>query len=256
LTQIELVRHWRYYVRGRMILLAVLLSLFFWLTDAVVDGWLEPGVSGLILVPDTPREWWIRLFAITFIFGFGIYAQASIRQHKAVAKKLREITVIDPLTGIFNRRRFDQVIHQEKAKHERYSRNMAVVMFDIDFFKRVNDNFGHAVGDRVLQQLVITTQKVLRESDYFFRWGGEEFLVLAPETNMQECLILAERLRTAVAEHKFDVVGKITISIGLGQYIKGENIDELLKRADDALYDAKHSGRNAVRAAESLRLAS
>jgi len=239
-----------------MILLAVLISLVFWFTDAAIDGWLEPGAGGLVLIPDSPREWWIRLFSIAAIFGFGIYTQAIVRRQKEVVRQLQEATVIDPLTGIFNRRKFDQVIHQEKAKHERYSRNMAVVMFDIDFFKRVNDEFGHAVGDRVLQQIVEIAQKELRESDYFFRWGGEEFLVLAPETGIQESWALAERLRTTVAGQKFDGVGGITISIGIGQHIKGEDIDELLKRADDALYEAKHSGRNTVQTAESFRLAS
>ena len=254
MTQANAFHHWRYYIRGRMVIVAVVLAFSFSVLDAFIDGWFHLGSGSFLMIPESAHEWWLRVPGIVLIFGFGIYAQATILWHKEVAMKLREISVIDPMTGIFNRRKFNEVIRHETVEHERYSRNMTVVMFDIDFFKQVNDDFGHAAGDQVLQQLVATVQKVLRESDYFFRWGGDEFLVLAPETGVQESLILAERLRIAVAGQQFGEVGEVTISIGFGQYIKGEDIDALLKRADDALYEAKHSGRNFVRATDSLRL--
>ena len=117
-------------------------------------------------------------------------------------------------------------------------------MFDIDHFKRVNDTFGHAVGDAVLKGLAGAAQDTLRASDRLTRWGGEEFVVLAPETRGDEALKLAERIRERVREEAFPTAGTVTISLGVAEHRADESGDDLLGRADAALYRAKESGRD------------
>lgn len=119
-------------------------------------------------------------------------------------------------------------------------------MFDIDHFKAVNDTHGHDVGDRVLQTVTRCVADTIRETDQLARWGGEEFMVLLPQTRLPAALELAERLRAAVAGHPFPPVEEITISLGTSQWRPGMSRNALLKETDDALYEAKRQGRNHV----------
>lgn len=117
---------------------------------------------------------------------------------------------------------------------------------DIDFFKKVNDTYGHDIGDMILKGVSLIIRDVLRVSDYPFRWGGEEFIILCPSTTLQEIKVLAERLRERIAENDFSIHKHVTVSIGITQYHESEAVDEMIKRADQALYHAKESGRNRV----------
>ena len=119
-------------------------------------------------------------------------------------------------------------------------------MFDIDHFKRVNDRYGHSYGDLVLKDLCRLIRGLIRQGDMLIRWGGEEFIILLPATEIDEAAQLAERIRQDVETERFPEVGSITISLGVAQLRKGDNIDSLLKRVDNALYHAKQSGRNRV----------
>ncbi len=119
-------------------------------------------------------------------------------------------------------------------------------MFDVDRFKQINDTYGHQAGDRVLVALARTASGRLRGADVLARWGGEEFIILAPETDGAMALQVAEKLRSAIAQTPFDETGSVTCSFGLAQYASGESAEALIARADRALYGAKLKGRNRV----------
>jgi diguanylate cyclase (GGDEF)-like protein len=132
----------------------------------------------------------------------------------------------------------------ERAK--RYNHPLSLIMFDLDHFKQVNDTYGHAIGDYVLQTLTKIARVNLREIDILIRWGGEEFIIIAPDTDLKSATVLAERIRKAVEEFTFDQVGKITVSFGVTQFKKDDTEDTIIKKADDAMYEAKRNGRNRV----------
>ena len=166
-----------------------------------------------------------------------------------VQDTLEYLVNYDGLTGIYNRRYFTGYLENELKKAARYSRNLALIMFDIDHFKRVNDRLGHDAGDSVLKELSDLIRVNLRKCDMLSRIGGEEFAIVAAETSLQDGLHLAEKLRKIVEENEFKHAGKITISLGVTQFVPGDNSELLFKKADTALYKAKAEGRNRSEAA-------
>jgi diguanylate cyclase (GGDEF)-like protein len=180
--------------------------------------------------------------------------EESLRQSEEL---YRQLSITDPLTGIFNRRRFYELAMSELQRTCRYGRSLAVIMMDVDHFKQVNDRYGHAVGDRVLQTLAASVRSCLRVVDIFARYGGEEFIVLLPETDLQTAGVTAERLRRNIAGRQMDTDQgqiKITISLGANAFSPPvqtpsptpETLDYVINFADQALYEAKRSGRNRV----------
>jgi diguanylate cyclase (GGDEF)-like protein len=161
-------------------------------------------------------------------------------------KKMKQLAVTDTLTGIYNRYYFNTALEKEIYRAHRYGRSFALLMFDLDYFKKVNDTYGHAIGDTVLTSLSNLVASCLRESDIFARIGGEEFVIILPETGEELSLEIAERIRKNVETHSFEQVKQMTISIGLVRHRPEEGLEELLKRVDSALYTAKNSGRNRV----------
>ncbi len=170
----------------------------------------------------------------------------DITDRKEAEHKLREYAEKDALTGVFNRRKFYELLGQEKERAVRYTRSLSLVMFDIDYFKAVNDTYGHAAGDRVLRKTASVVTEHIRKSDVLGRVGGEEFAVVAAETTAESALALAEKIRCAVEMAEHDQVGRVTISIGVSAYEDGLTLDEFVRRADEALYAAKNNGRNRV----------
>lgn len=170
---------------------------------------------------------------------------AQIRAGLRIVKD-RHSAMIDPLTGLFNRRSFDSFLGLEKAENDRYHKAFSLAFLDIDHFKLINDEHGHDVGDLVLQDLAELIRANARPSDLPCRWGGEEFAWLMPNTDLQEATIAANRLRAAIARYRFRGVGSMTASMGVAVARRDEEISELVKRADEALYLAKNAGRNRV----------
>jgi len=172
-------------------------------------------------------------------------------------RELNELAVHDGLTHALRRGHIEAELRRLiKGLHRRHD-DFCVLMMDIDFFKRVNDQYGHAVGDEVLRRLAATSQTQLRETDLFGRWGGEEFIVLMPQTKLADAVEAAQRLRRAIGAMVFDVAGatfQITISIGAAQLQPLESADAVVTRSDDALYAAKHAGRDRVIASQALAL--
>jgi diguanylate cyclase (GGDEF)-like protein len=166
---------------------------------------------------------------------------------KAAMEQLRLLATRDELTQIHNRRHLSELVAQEARRHERSGAPMCVALLDIDLFKSINDRFGHAAGDKVLQRFAALAQDVLRITDHLGRWGGEEFLVLLPDTPVQQAPIALERLRQRLAAEDFDALSpglKVTFSAGLTLCVRGESIELATERADQAMYAAKSGGRD------------
>jgi len=175
----------------------------------------------------------------------------DVSEQVKLIEQLKQAATHDSLTGIFNRRHGAAVLHSEIHRSQRFSHALTVAMLDIDHFKSINDTYGHACGDLVLNSLVATISKTLRVSDTICRWGGEEFLIVLPGATTSDAIGWAERAREAVASLSTIGVGekaiKITASFGVASMSeKDSTLEDLLKRADDALYCAKANGRNQV----------
>ena len=170
----------------------------------------------------------------------------DITQRIEMEKQLQKLATIDSLTKIYNRHKTNEEIDIEISTARRYDESFTLVMFDIDKFKLVNDTFGHDVGDYVLIELSKLVLNHIRDSDRFGRWGGEEFMLLLPKTNKEEAILVANKLRDIVQRYPFKDVPKVTISIGVSTYNATATKEMLLKCVDDALYEAKESGRNKV----------
>lgn len=160
-------------------------------------------------------------------------------------QELERIASTDSLTGLLNRMSFDRRLDNEMARRDRYVRPLSLIMLDIDYFKSINDTHGHYVGDDVLVELAQLLSSNLREMDVVARWGGEEFMVLVPETTRDQAGQLAEKLRRLVSKTPFSTVETISASFGVVE-IGDETATEIIKRVDNALYKAKRTGRNRV----------
>jgi len=166
---------------------------------------------------------------------------------KILSAKLSKIAYTDSLTHIYNRLHFAHFLDVEIDKAKRYGSKFSIIFFDLDHFKKVNDNFGHMVGDEVLEEITKLVSRANRSADIFARYGGEEFIILTPETDINGALIHAERLRNEIEKYEFDKVGHITSSFGVTEFItEKDTVETLLDRADKALYLAKEYGRNRV----------
>jgi len=181
------------------------------------------------------------------------YASAQIELAQTNLKlKQREVQLLtvsltDALTGVGNRRRLEQALPLEFSRFERSGTCLSAIMADLDHFKRVNDTYGHEAGDIVLAAFGAMLRAQTRPTDIVTRFGGEEFVILMPHTNLEQALIAAERIRAALAAARFSPLpGAITGSFGAAELARGEQADALLRRADLALYEAKQSGRNRV----------
>lgn len=168
---------------------------------------------------------------------------AELREREA---ELHKLATTDPLTGIANRRRFNLALDAELLRADRHDIPLALILMDIDHFKRINDTYGHPTGDSVLVEFARAVETNIRASDLFARWGGEEFIIMAPHVESANLQALAEKLRECVESCPFTAIGQVTCSIGATRYIPGESEQELLARVDAALYQAKQNGRNRV----------
>ena len=163
-------------------------------------------------------------------------------------EKLSRMAHIDRLTLLYNRRYFDDALARESERARRYEQPLCLLLLDIDFFKKVNDVHGHQKGDLVLSEIASVISDNIRMNDIAARYGGEEMAVILPETDMDNALVCAEKLRSAIEGESEERSGlKITVSVGVSSYIPGEKaVEELIGRTDSALYEAKQNGRNRV----------
>ena len=164
--------------------------------------------------------------------------------------------MLDPLTGALNRLGYTESMGREYARWRRYGGQLSLAMCDLDLFKRINDDYGHAAGDKVLTSVAGLLRQQIRNCDLLCRLGGEEFAVILPETALEGARIAAEKLRANVAASKFRFKNSpvpVTISIGVAEFHAGDTIEDVFERADRALYMAKHQGRNRCQSERDLR---
>jgi diguanylate cyclase len=190
-----------------------------------------------------------------------IRARSSQRKQslsEALAR-IRELAIRDELTGLFNRRHMLELLHTERSRANRSAQPWCLCMIDIDHFKTINDRHGHGVGDEVLRSLSLIIRDGLRDCDHVARWGGEEFLVLLPNTGLEEAVLVVERirqslLRTGVSRSVPDL--RVTLSAGVSEALSEESLPQAIDRADQALYRAKSAGRNRTEAASTVQVQS
>lgn len=218
------------------------------------EGWIDSLVGDqldrerMVRIPN-PRDPGRR--AGTFVIGHKefptpgkfLITLTDVSELEDRSRHLHDQASTDPLTGLLNRRSFTDLLEQASLG----GRPFSVIMFDIDHFKRINDDFGHDAGDAVLQEMAKLVQSNVRNSDVVSRWGGEEFMVLSPDSDVRRANRVAERLRRKIEGGDFPGVNRVvTSSFGVAQHVGGQSLEALLKRVDDALYRAKDGGRNRV----------
>lgn len=214
-------------------------------------------------VAGVPMVWGSEFIGVLFVFSdvsfgrsdlkllglFGSHAAASIRNAR-MHRKLHELAITDGLTGIFNRHHFFELAEAAFGNARRYNLPISALMMDLDYFKQVNDTYGHLAGDEVLRVSIQRCARIIRETDTFGRYGGEEFAMILPETDLQGALVLAERLRQAVSKEPVIIDETkilVTASFGVATLTEATTtLQQLLNHADQALYRAKQNGRNCV----------
>jgi len=208
---------------------------------------------------------YFKIFSFYFIYKAIIQKgvlepyELIFRELKANEKKLniqnqmfRNQAIVDGLTGLYNHRYLYEKLEEERYRVERYASNLSIILLDIDHFKKVNDTFGHVAGDEIIKAISGIIKKNIRVSDIAGRYGGEEFLIILPETDLQRASYVAEKIRVEVEQTTYIQGIRVTISGGVSQY-QGEKTSELVKSADNKLYNAKNRGRNKIQS-ESIKM--
>ncbi len=227
--------------------------------NRIYNRWIKMNVE----TPDYSLVWKILLSSIAIIIII-IYRYRRLSKEKKQIQQLfndlnilknelevkncelNKLAITDQLTGLYNRGKLNEALNNEVAYYERYSRPFGIILMDIDFFKTVNDTYGHLVGDMILVTISKLMQSSIRITDILGRWGGEEFLIICPGTDREGIGKMAEKLRNTIESYNFPEIKKSTASFGGTVFRENENLTQIIKRADDALYQAKKSGRNKV----------
>jgi len=213
-------------------------------TEEIVAQAFQEGAAGYLPKSNLSQE------KLRNIIDVALDKWTRLQQAMADKEKLERLANFDSLTGLYNRRAILGKLHELINRANRYKEDFSLSMLDIDHFKRVNDHYGHLTGDEVLEKIATLIHRNIRDTDIVGRYGGEEFIIILPKTNLSSAWVAAERLRSIIekAEMK-DSAGNvfaITVSQGLSGWERGEDIHSLISRADEALYKAKEKGRNRV----------
>lgn len=253
-------------------MLGFLSGLVIWIVDAVIDVYIiEPDEALLesLFFPDGTELWMRVLIVIVTSIG-GLFASRSFRNAQDLnillfkyqfeleelvrtrtrsleekSNQLERLASIDPLTEIYNRRKFIEVCEIELSRFARHHHAFSIFMLDIDDFKKINDTHGHDVGDLVIKKVADTIRDATRGSDYFGRWGGEEFIIMSPDSDIDGRLILADKIVKIIAETKFEKAGQVTMSVGVTTSVEGDSeLESIIRRADQGLYRSKELGKN------------
>ncbi len=189
----------------------------------------------------------IIIIGIIIIMSLKSTAENIIKNLENEVEKKTKLSETDTMLGIYNRMKLMDVLSEEIERSNRYKNHLSLVVFDIDNFKEINDSFGHQIGDNVLKRVVSIVNNNIRKTDTLARYGGDEFIIVSPETSLEDVKKLANRIKNAVNNYESQQGIELSCSFGIAQFKnKKENIDSFIKRADDALYRAKNQGRNRV----------
>ncbi|MGE5627227.1 MAG: diguanylate cyclase [Solirubrobacterales bacterium] len=173
-----------------------------------------------------------------------IFLLREVERRIKLERTLHEVAITDQLTGLGNRYHFDEKVFEEMERADRYKRHLTMIIFDLDHFKTINDTYGHPIGDEVLKQTSEIAKGIIRSTDMLFRFGGEEFIILMPETDISGAEVVAEKIRSALESNMHPVGVSVTASFGAAERSHNESFTNWYKRADKALYSAKSQGRN------------
>lgn len=263
-------------MQNKITITGVLLAIIFWIVDAFIYSLFSDQGITFLQSCFSPRgeEIWMRSFVVLLFLIFSAYTERLLaiihnmtvelkkyhdrleltiaelkmenteRQH--AIKELEELSITDPLTEIYNRRKFNELLTHEVERSKRYKTGLSIIMCDIDHFKKINDTFGHDVGDNALQVFSTKITENIREVDMFARWGGEEFMILMPNVTIGNASSVAEKLRKVIEETKIKNVNSLTASFGVTDLSEDDTAETFIKRVDEAMYKAKNSGRNKV----------
>ncbi len=220
------------------------------------EFWLEDLMGGAFLhthEAESRGERWefvysIAVFVIISLIIPLFYGRRLIAQQQALHAQISRMAAEDSLTGLYNRRKINELIQHEIERCERYNKGFSLIIIDIDYFKRVNDRHGHLAGDELLKMFANILTTTIRHTDEVGRWGGEEFVVLCPETSLEGALALANKIRQRIDTTTFHNYGRQTASFGIACYQQGDTMDNIISQADEALYAAKNAGRDRVEA--------
>ncbi len=247
---------WPMRSRGLVMVAAGVLPVFFVNVVRVYQGLIDGQAQPLFATPALTNAVTLSftIFSILVTVGFLSYKlekthHRHLRELEDANRRLSLAATLDNLTGLWNRRYFDEMVVAEMAKADRHHLPLSLVIFDVDHFKQINDTHGHQAGDRVLVELSQLARDAMRAGDILVRWGGEEFLLLLPNTGLAGAAVVADKLRTSFASRAIPGVGVVTASFGVVAYVEGQTVDGWIRRVDRALYAAKRSGRNRVQAA-------
>ena len=172
--------------------------------------------------------------------------QERTQELQQAREELERLAETDPMTGLYNRMKMDKTLTSEIQRATRYQTTFSIVLFDLDNFKEINDTRGHQIGDQLLEELAKVIRHRVRNTDVIGRWGGDEFLIISPETNLEDAALLAETIRITLSTHNFKNDIHITSSFGVATWMENDSQDTLIDRADKALYKAKGSGKDQV----------
>jgi len=213
---------------------------------------LEAGADDYLPKPYNEVELNARIYACLRTKALQDELRKKNRQLEEVLSQVEVLAITDPLTELFNRRHFTTTIEKEFSRTARFLSPTSCLIIDIDYFKKVNDEYGHNAGDQVLKEIAKIIQSCMRNIDTIARWGGEEFIALLPETGKENALQAAQRILEAISDHKFSgIPNKITVSIGVASVPEPsvDTTEKLIHAADLALYEAKAKGRNRIETA-------
>ena len=182
----------------------------------------------------------------TIAFSLLIFSVRRWSEMRSLCDEVHILSITDPLTGLYNRRYFNDTLDLEIERSKRTGTQLSLIIIDIDYFKKINDIQGHNVGDRVLCQFSFILTEVTRKIDIVARWGGEEFVILCPDTGLDNAGTITEKLMSSIHKFNFDSVGKVTATIGAVSAYQGETSVSIINRADICLYKGKNNGRNCI----------
>jgi diguanylate cyclase (GGDEF)-like protein len=220
----------------------------FWLED-LLGGYLIRDFAAESLAERREFVISVGVFSLFALIGPAWVGRRLILRSEALQAEVERLSREDDLTGLYNRRQLSELLKQEIRRFERYGEPFCLISLDLDYFKGVNDRFGHSKGDRALVAVAKVLRSAIRASDLVGRWGGEEFMVICPATGPEGGLQLAEKVRRRVAEFDFGKAGPLTLSLGVAEFKAGDDLERIVVRADRALYAAKDKGRNRVESA-------
>jgi diguanylate cyclase (GGDEF)-like protein len=232
-----------FFILGRI--RGIIASLLFGVFTALLIIFYAPANGG----PAFELFGFINLFgpyvATSVIIGyFEVSRMDSLEEMRKINKELRILSETDKLTSIYNRLKLDEALNQEIRKAEQSRKPLSIIMIDVDNFKVINDTYGHLMGDSVLTQTAYLLRKEVGNTKIIGRWGGEEFLIICPYTDLETAGNLARKLGKLIEVFSFDGKATITISLGVASYHPGDTIETIIRRADHALYEAKNRGKN------------